>query len=114
MPPLPDRTSGCLFCGNRAGRFESDEHVIPAALGNSVKSGLVEAEIVVPSGQVCDKCNGRHLSRADNALISWPPVSVFRSLGLVVNRRGNLVDAFAGTEWEIDFQSADRRQFELR
>jgi hypothetical protein len=110
---VANRESGCLFCGNTTGRFESEEHVIPASLGNSTESGLVEAEIVVPAGEVCDKCNGRRLSRVDNALISWPPVSVFRSLGQIANRRGNLVDAVAATDWEVKLDPADPRQFEL-
>ena len=38
---------------------------------------LVEAEIVIPPGEVCDKCNGQRLQRWDNKLAGWPPISVF-------------------------------------
>jgi hypothetical protein len=42
-------------------------------------------------------CNGRRLNRGDSALVRWPPVSIFRSLLLIANRRGNLADAVEGT-----------------
>ncbi len=108
-----DRTVGCLFCGNRQGRFESEEHVIPLALGNAVASGLVEDEFVIPPGEICDKCNRRRLSLRDKALAEWPPISVFRSLGQVANRRGQLVDAVAGTRWDIALNPKDPRRFVL-
>jgi hypothetical protein len=113
MVSIAARTSGCLFCGNNACRFDSEEHVIPFVLGNSVESGLVENEIVLPPGETCDKCNRRRLSRRDAALAEWPPVSVFRSLAQIPNRRRRLVDAVDGTQWSIDFTSDDRRQFRL-
>ncbi len=105
------RTTGCLTCGNDRGRFESEEHVLPSALGNSRRSGLVEREIVIPRGEVCDKCNGQRLSRNDTALVEWPPVSLFRSLGLFENRRGGLVDAVPGTAWRFEHDERNRRSF---
>lgn len=113
MGRIRDRTIGCLFCGNTEGRFDSEEHVIGQALGNSIKSGLVESELVIPPGEHCDKCNRRWLSLRDAALAAWPPISIFRSLMQIRNRRGRLVDAVNGTQWEIAFHPDDRRLFRL-
>ena len=107
------RTTGCLACGNDHGRFESVEHIIPAALGNTDSSGLVEDELTIPKGETCTKCNGRRLSRVDLALVEWPPISVFRSLGLVRKRRGGLADAVVGTAWRLELDESDRRNFSL-
>lgn len=99
---------------NEEGRFESEEHVIPLALGNTIESGLIEAEIVIPPGEVCDKqCNGKRLSQRDNALVAWPPISVFRSLGQIRNRRGRFVDAVAQTSWNLELDANDPRLFRL-
>jgi hypothetical protein len=108
-----DRRTGCLFCGNADARFSSEEHVVALALGNSVESGLVSTELVIPPGEVCDKCNRRRLSLRDKALTGWPPISVFRSLGQIRNRRGRLVDAVAGTQWHLKLDVDDPRVFEL-
>jgi len=108
------REVGCLFCGNEDGRFESEEHILQFVLGNSRALGLVDVEFVIPPGVVCDKCNHWRLSLRDNALVEWPPISAFRSLGQLPNRKGRLVDAVEGTRWEIEFHSEDRRTFELR
>ncbi len=62
---LGDRSTGCLFCGNQDGGFTSEEHVIAFALGNTTKSGLVASELVIPPGEICDKCNRRRLSLRD-------------------------------------------------
>jgi hypothetical protein len=113
MGLVPNRATGCLFCGNEEGRFDSTEHVVLKTLGNSVKTGLVEEEIVIPPGEICDKCNGQRLQRYDNALAGWPPISVFRSLGLIANRRGNLVDAVKGTAWDLQLDPDDPRLFNL-
>jgi hypothetical protein len=114
MPMIKNRTTGCLFCGNEEGRFESEEHIIPLALGNTIESGLVEAELVIPPGEVCDKqCNGKRLSQRDNALVAWPPISVFRSLGQIRNRRGRFVDAVALTRWNLELDADDPRLFRL-
>lgn len=107
------RKRGCLFCGNEQGRFESEEHIVALALGNTVESALVPAELVIPPGEVCDKCNGRRLSLRDQALAEWPPVSVFRSLGQIANRRGRLVDAVVDTRWHMEFDPKDPYVFQL-
>jgi hypothetical protein len=107
------RTTGCLFCGNVAGRFTAEEHVIALALGNTVKSGLVDRDLVIAPGEICDKCNRRRLGQRDHALANWPPVSAFRTLAQIRNRRGNLVDAVAGTEWEFRQDEKNPLNFEL-
>jgi hypothetical protein len=108
------RQTGCLFCGNEDGKFESEEHVIPIALGNSVESGLVESELVLPPGEICDKCNQGRLSARDSALVSWPPISMFRSLAQIRNRRGELVDAVEKTQWRVKLNPQEPRLFRLR
>lgn len=107
------RELGCLFCGNERGAFTKEEHIIPFTLGNSVKSGLVAAELVVPRGEVCDKCNGRRLSAFDDALSSWGPVSAFRALALVRSRTRKLVDAVDDTRWKLSLAPEDPRLFTL-
>jgi hypothetical protein len=96
------RTTGCLFCGNAAGSFTAEEHVIALTLGNTLKSGLVDREMVIPPGEVCDKCNGRRLGQRDQALANWAPVSAFRTLAQIRNRRRNLVDSVPGTSGSSD------------
>ena len=120
-PPYPrtmrftkDRATGCLLCGNEEGRFESEEHIIPVSLGNTIVSGLVERELVIPPGETCDKCNHKRLSARDAALAAWPPVSVFRSLAQIRNRRGDLVDAVAKTRWSLKLDDDDPRLFKLQ
>ena len=113
MAHVSSRTTGCLFCGNEHGRFESTEHIVALALGNTVESGLVDADLVIPAGEVCDKCNRRRLSLRDKALVEWPPVSVFRSLGRVANRRGRRVDAVVDTRWRLEFDADDPCVFRL-
>jgi hypothetical protein len=53
------------------------------------------------------------VSRADRALATWPPISIFRSLGLIRKRRGGLADAVAGTAWRLNLGESDRRNFSL-
>lgn len=109
----PDRSKGCLFCANVDGRFDSEEHIVPLTTGNTPSSGLVEQALVIPPGSICDKCNGRRLSRRDQAFAEWPPVSAFRILAQVRNRRGRLQDATKGTEWDLRFHPTDPRAFRV-
>jgi hypothetical protein len=46
-------------------------------------------------------------------LAGWPPISVFRSLALIANSRGNLVHAVEGTAWDIRLHPNNPRDFEL-
>jgi hypothetical protein len=109
----PDRRKGCLFCGNVDGRFDSEEHIVPLTTGNTPSSGLVEQALIIPPGSICDKCNGRRLSQRDQAFAEWPPVSAFRILAQIRNRRGRLLDATKGTEWDLRFNPTDPREFRL-
>lgn len=77
-----------------------------------MESGLTEAELIIPVGVVCDKCNNRRLSLVDDELASWPPVSIFRSIGQIPNRRGNSVDASDGSQWHV--QHDRNRPLEFR
>jgi len=112
MLKVTNRKTGCLFCGNEHARFKSEEHIIAVALGNSVASGLVQRELVIGPGEVCDKCNFKRLR--DQALSEWPPISVFRSLAQVSNRRGRLVDAVVDTRWRTEPDPHDPCGFRLR
>ena len=114
LPAPKDRSRGCLFCANVDGRFDSEEHVVPLTTGNTPSSGLVENALVIAPGTICDKCNGRRLSLRDQAFANWPPVSAFRTLAQVRNRRGRLQDAVAGTEWDLRFHPTDPNEFCLK
>ncbi len=50
----------------------------------------------------------------DKALAEWPPVSVFRSLAQVSNRRGRLVDAVVDTRWRAEVDAHEPCRFRLR
>jgi hypothetical protein len=106
-----DRSRGCLFCGNEEGKFNSEEHIVPLASGNTPRSGLVEVALVIQPGSICNKCNSRRLSLRDQAFVSWPPVSAFRTLAQVRNRRGRLQDAAKGASWNIRFHPTDPNVF---
>lgn len=92
----------CLFCRS-AGPSGGEEHVLSPSLGNSLKSGLVEAEIVLPPEEICCECNQRRLSTGDKAMTQWGPLSIRKTLLQIPNRRGRLTDAAHGTVWEHDF-----------
>src|SRR4051812_36315096 len=85
----------CLFCLRTDGGFLGREHIVSEALGNT--------ELVLPPGIVCDRCNNGPLSRADDALIGLPPITLLRAeRGLptkagkpVVSKWGNAKIGFA-------------------
>lgn len=103
----------CLFCRNSDGEFLREEHSVPKSLGNNSRAGLIERELVLPPGEVCDDCNGGQLAVLDKALADWPPVSINRTLLQIRNRKGKLVDAAAGTRWRVTLDPDDPRLFEL-
>lgn len=107
----PDRSRGCLFCGNEEGRFDSEEHIVPLTTGNTPDSGLVETAFVIPPGSICDKCNNRRLSLRDQAFADWPPLSAFRTLAQIRNRRGGLRDAVEGADWDFRCHPTDPNEF---
>jgi HNH endonuclease len=92
----PKHPEGCLFCRRDDGGFTSREHIFSEALGN-------ETYILDP-GIVCDRCNNGPLSRADDALINFPGITLLRAeRGLptkagkpVVSKWGNATIAFSG------------------
>ncbi|MBJ7329429.1 MAG: hypothetical protein JHC95_06000 [Solirubrobacteraceae bacterium] len=71
MTDRPKHQHGCLFCRRVDGGFRSREHIFSEALGNH--------EYVLPPGVVCDRCNNGPLSRADAALINFPPITLLRA-----------------------------------
>lgn len=56
------------------------EHVIPETLGN--------AELVLPAGVVCDRCNNGPLAALDEALCGFHPYKAFRTLHGVPTKAG--------------------------
>lgn len=60
----------CIYCLSSNGPFISEEHIIPEALGYH--------DAILPAGCVCDACNSQILSRLDNYLINFEPVSLLR------------------------------------
>jgi hypothetical protein len=62
----------CIYCTNTAGKFISEEHVVPEALGND--------ELVLEPGYVCDTCNHSLLERLDRALAGFGPIAFLKIL----------------------------------
>jgi hypothetical protein len=60
---------------------------------------------------MCNKCNHKRLQ--DRALVEWPPISVFRTLGQIRKRRGGLVDAGKKTRWHLEHDERDPHLFRL-
>jgi hypothetical protein len=60
----------CIYCMKKSGSFNSKEHIIPEVLGND--------ELILPRGYVCDRCNNEVLSRLDNFLLDFEPISFLR------------------------------------
>jgi hypothetical protein len=73
---------GCLFCRRKDTSFTSEEHIFPEGLGNT--------EHVLPIGVVCDVCNNGVLSRLDEALQSFFPIEVLRTLHGIPSKAGVL------------------------
>lgn len=82
---------GCLFCLRTDGGFRSREHIFSEALGNH--------EYVLPPGVVCDRCNSGPLSRADAALIDFPPITLMRAeRGLRTKTGKQVVSTWSGVD----------------
>ena len=58
----------CIYCLGVGGKFTSEEHVFPEALGND--------QIVLAPGVVCDSCNNGVLAQLDQALVRFPPIAL--------------------------------------
>jgi len=75
----------CIYCLKKSARFNSEEHIIPEALGNE--------ELILPKGYVCDKCNNGILSRLDNLLLDFEPISFLRVIYTPYTKAGKLPNA---------------------
>lgn len=62
----------CIYCLTKQGNFTSYEHVFPEAFGNK--------ELILPPGNVCDRCNNEILSQLDSNLVNHDIFSFLRVL----------------------------------
>lgn len=69
----------CIYCLTEKGNFESQEHVYPESLGNT--------EIILPPGNVCDKCNQNKLSKLDEHLVEHDAISFLKVLYVPYNTK---------------------------
>lgn len=60
----------CIYCLKSSEPFTSIEHIIPEGLGNE--------DLILPKGFVCDTCNNGTLSRLDNYLQEFEPISFLK------------------------------------
>lgn len=63
---------GCLICRRSDGGFTTEEHIVPESLGNSEK--------ILPYGVVCDRCNHEVCAQLDEALCTFMPIQMLRTL----------------------------------
>jgi len=75
----------CIYCLKRSASFNSEEHIIPESLGNE--------ELILPRGYVCDRCNNGVLSRLDNFLLDFEPISFLRVIYSPYTKAGKLPTA---------------------
>lgn len=75
----------CIYCLTTWGSFSSDEHIIAESLGNY--------DTVLPKGDVCDECNHGILSRLDEALIKFEPISWLRVHFVPYTKAGKFPEA---------------------
>jgi hypothetical protein len=73
---------GCLICRRSDGGFTTEEHVIPESLGNTEK--------LLPPGVVCDRCNHEVCAPLDEALCSFAPVQMLRTMFQQPTKAGKL------------------------
>lgn len=90
---LAGERRGCLFCRQSDGGFTSREHVFSEGLGND--------QIILPPGVVCDRCNNRYLSRLDQTLLDFMPISIRRTMLGVTTKAGRL-PRFRFSEGTVD------------
>jgi hypothetical protein len=77
--------NNCIYCLTKSASFNSEEHIIPEALGNE--------ELILPRGYVCDKCNNGILSRLDNLLVDFEPISFLHVIYTQYTKAGKLPNA---------------------
>jgi hypothetical protein len=68
----------CVYCRKEAKNAKSEYHIIPYSAGN-IAHGLIE-ELTLPTGLVCDKCNGYFGQKIDRHLTGHPDVQLWRVL----------------------------------
>lgn len=73
---------GCLICRRSDGGFETEEHIVPESLGNTEK--------ILPPGVVCDRCNNGLCASLDEALCTFGPIQMLRTLHQQPNKAGKL------------------------
>lgn len=73
---------GCLLCRRRDVAFTGREHVIPESLGNIEK--------VLPAGVVCDRCNNQVCAPLDQALCSFMPIELMRTVLGIRSKSGRM------------------------
>jgi len=72
----------CIYCSRTSEPFTSQEHIIPEGLGNE--------ELILPKGFVCDTCNNGILSKLDNYLLKFEPISFLRVIYTQYTKDGKL------------------------
>jgi len=72
----------CIYCLKTSGSFTSQEHIIPEGLGNE--------DLILPKGFVCDTCNNGILSKLDNCLLKFEPISFLRVIYTQYTKEGKL------------------------
>ena len=81
----PESLNHCIYCLKKSAPFNSEEHILPEALGNE--------ELILPRGYVCDKCNNEVLARLDNLLLDFEPISFLRVIYSPYTKAGKLPNA---------------------
>jgi hypothetical protein len=76
------RRRGCLICRRGDGGFSAEEHIIPETLGNTT--------LVLPVGVVCDRCNHGVCAELDEALCSFGPIHMLRTIHRQPSKSGKL------------------------
>lgn len=76
---------GCLICRRSDGGFATEEHIVPESLGNREK--------ILPYGVVCDRCNHEVCAPLDEALCSFMPIQMLRTMRQQPTKGGKLPSA---------------------
>ncbi|MCF7912927.1 MAG: HNH endonuclease [Candidatus Cloacimonetes bacterium] len=70
----------CIFCKQNTDKSKSEEHIIPASLGN--------LEHILPKGIVCDKCNNYFSRKIEKPLLESFYFLHARAINKIVTKRG--------------------------
>lgn len=62
---------GCFYCGGELDDVNRGEHIVPKALGGTVR--IID---VCPARNVCNRCNNGLLSKLDKELVELSPISI--------------------------------------